>query len=533
MKIKVVIGANYGDEGKGLVTNFLTRKAQENGDKVIVCLSNGGPQRGHTVLQAGERHIFHHFGSGTLSGADTYISRAFFVNPMTFISEYNELYEDNKFKVYIDPYCLVTTPFDMIINQITSRVFGYKNSCGFGIWETYKNRNRSDKIHNLKWFKDSLEEGNESAIVNYLQNRYLSLKVDVYASVMDKFKEEHNEEIKNNDPYLIYPSATGTDTHVDEYCKDIDFHGLIKHWVSDLKKFFDLPGVTVFEDDSPAILRRQYKNVLNRYSTMIVENGQGLLLDKMTDKVYGTPSDTTGFGSIKLLNSLFLDINNGSKNDIKVTDVKLVYVTRHYLTRHGDGPMIGNPINPPEEDKTNVPNMHQGTIRFSSLDTGDLRRRIQEDYYKCRDYNDLSFVNRDRIKYSVFVTHGNSISNNKLSQIGFEFRYCTCDLVVIDSEDYPTKKIDDMVNMLTRYKDDTLLISTRSVRSALSAEYYNTGNHVEIEYPKDSTGDTGYIGDHTITTCENSDIYLDCNGRLDIANLPYTLDEIRYLINRI
>ena len=60
--INIVIGANYGDEGKGFVTNWLSNQYDENNS--IIILNNGGAQRGHTVESSnGFRHVFHHFGS--------------------------------------------------------------------------------------------------------------------------------------------------------------------------------------------------------------------------------------------------------------------------------------------------------------------------------------------------------------------------------------------------------------------------------------------------------------------------------------
>ena len=54
--VKIVIGANFGDEGKGLMTDYFT-----SGSNDIVVLSNGGAQRGHTVTKTnGIRHVFHH-----------------------------------------------------------------------------------------------------------------------------------------------------------------------------------------------------------------------------------------------------------------------------------------------------------------------------------------------------------------------------------------------------------------------------------------------------------------------------------------
>ena len=53
--IKIVIGANFGDEGKGLMTDYFSQKP----NSIVVC-SNGGAQRGHTVTTPdGIRHVFH------------------------------------------------------------------------------------------------------------------------------------------------------------------------------------------------------------------------------------------------------------------------------------------------------------------------------------------------------------------------------------------------------------------------------------------------------------------------------------------
>src|SRR5471032_1189579 len=74
-----VIGAGYGDEGKGLLVDALAAA----GETAIVCRSNGGAQAGHTVTLAdGRRHVFHHLGSGALAGAATHLSRFFVHHPM-------------------------------------------------------------------------------------------------------------------------------------------------------------------------------------------------------------------------------------------------------------------------------------------------------------------------------------------------------------------------------------------------------------------------------------------------------------------
>src|SRR5258708_6994888 len=103
----VVIGANYGDEGKGKMVDYLV--SQITNEKVVVRF-NGGAQAGHTVmLPDGKRHIFSHFGSGTLANAQTYLAKHFVCNPILFWKEYRQLSELSITpKVAVDPRCFVT-----------------------------------------------------------------------------------------------------------------------------------------------------------------------------------------------------------------------------------------------------------------------------------------------------------------------------------------------------------------------------------------------------------------------------------------
>ena len=154
--IKAVIGANYGDEGKGLITDYFCHKAVSDGKSCVGVCTNGGAQRGHTVeTEDNKRHIFSHFSSGTLCGAHTYLSPLYILNPMIFATEYSELARDG-----IKPYVLAdnnarwSSPFDMILNQIVEESRGDKKhgSCGIGIWETVYRYRKMRDIYSLKDF---------------------------------------------------------------------------------------------------------------------------------------------------------------------------------------------------------------------------------------------------------------------------------------------------------------------------------------------------------------------------------------------
>lgn len=143
MKMYAVIGANFGDEGKGLVTNKLAEKLTN----AIVVRHNGGAQAGHTVCKRFDkrtiRHVFHHIGSGYLSNADTYLSEKFILNPILLRREIDELYEEtknvrvNRINIFVNPNCRISTIYDMIANQNSKENMAH-GSCGVGIFQTIK-----------------------------------------------------------------------------------------------------------------------------------------------------------------------------------------------------------------------------------------------------------------------------------------------------------------------------------------------------------------------------------------------------------
>ena len=56
----VIVGAQWGDEGKGKVVDLLTRRVQ------VVARYNGGHNAGHTVIVGDKKYIVHVIPSGIL-----------------------------------------------------------------------------------------------------------------------------------------------------------------------------------------------------------------------------------------------------------------------------------------------------------------------------------------------------------------------------------------------------------------------------------------------------------------------------------
>lgn len=350
--VKFVIGANYGDEGKGLVSANLAAKAQRDGKKCLTILYNGGSQRGHTVEFGNFRHVYHHFAAGSEFDSDTYFHQDFLVNPITFVQEYNGIYE-----CYMDARCRIVTPFDMIANQFAEQGRDVRHgSCGMGIFETITRYNSGGRILTRK--------------VGDLCNLINDSLYDYITDVQRYY--EHRKGIR-------FDSIPG-----------LDVEGLKRHWADDFNTM--VANVSIVYDWS-------VKNLLNCYDVIIFEGGQGLALDmdNMVDFPHLTPSNT---GCKKMIPFIIGTLGEN-------TPVELYYVTRSYLTRHGNGPMPDGCLDYSmiEQDMTNHPNPWQGTLRlagFTSKSIADMIGRIYKD--KSETYG------MDNVVCNLVVTHTNEIA---------------------------------------------------------------------------------------------------------------------------
>lgn len=351
IEAKAVIGANYGDEGKGLVTDFLANEAMNKYGNCLVICNNGGAQRSHTVvLEDGTRHAFRHFGSGTFRKADTYLSEHFILNPIIFREEFQELGRLGfKPKVYIDKDCRVSTFYEMILNQMLEQSRENKHgSCGLGIWETEKVY-RYNNIWHYKDFKSA----------------------DTY-KIMQEMKVRENLFIYNLNRYRR--SGTISKKVLNEWFSIINDYKIRFHFLDDLTFILE----NTIETDA---------EIVRRYDSIIFENGQGLLLNRDKNNVHTTPSYTGMHNIIEFEKSFSGEFY-----------VEPYYVTRTYMTRHGAGQFeteckkenLGNI----EYDKTNIPNPHQGILRYGTLDFSELLTRIRND--------------TDR-EFSLYVTHTNEV----------------------------------------------------------------------------------------------------------------------------
>jgi adenylosuccinate synthase len=81
----VIVGAQWGDEGKGKIVDLLAQ------DSELVCRYQGGPNAGHTIVVDGETFKIRQIPSGVLRGKTCVIGAGCVVDPEVFLAEVDEL----------------------------------------------------------------------------------------------------------------------------------------------------------------------------------------------------------------------------------------------------------------------------------------------------------------------------------------------------------------------------------------------------------------------------------------------------------
>lgn len=326
IRAQAVIGAAYGDEGKGLMVDRLAAATQN----AVVVRSNGGAQAGHTVVSPnGQRHVFHHVGSGTFAGAATHFSRFFVAHPMLLLDELTALAKlGYRPRLTSDPDVFVTTPYDVIINQAVEMARGTARhgSCGLGFGETIERNLRPEFTLTMRdLFRPDLK-----ARLIAIRDQWLPQRLE----------------------------TLGLTTLPDELAAALKAEATLRRFVEDCEATLD--HVSLWPD------RR-----LAQLGPVIFEAAQGLLLDQDFGTFPHVTRSNTG-----LANMLAITTEAG------IDTLDVTYATRIYTTRHGAGPLKGETQtleNIRVVDPTNAPNDWQGTLRLAPLDLDALRVAIAHD----------------------------------------------------------------------------------------------------------------------------------------------------------
>ena len=331
MRTIAVIGKNFGDEGKGFTCSRLASSLKN----ALIIKHNGGGQAGHTVEdpEGKWRFIHHQIGAGAEYHVPTLFADSFMPDLFQLGKEVKEFTELFGFQpiLYSEKNARITTIDDVLLNMGAELARGKNRhgSCGMGIEECVQ-RNAAGygiTVEELAtWSNQELLDRLKHIRKEYTERR--AEIVGIQAPASSKAMRQSN---------LMNP-----------YYEMLNNERVLENFVEEVKENVKL--LTLVDAD---------RKWLEKFQHLIFETGQGLLLDQdYEDYAPHLTSSKTGIhNSVIFLEKrgLFLD--------------EAIYVTRPYVTRHGNGPLPCE-VDPSElpgvgEDLTNRPNEWQGTLRYA------------------------------------------------------------------------------------------------------------------------------------------------------------------------
>ena len=331
MRTIAVIGKNFGDEGKGFTCSRLASSLK----KSLIIKHNGGGQAGHTVEdpEGKWRFIHHQIGAGAEYHVPTLFADSFMPDLFQLGKEVKDFTELFGFQpiLYSEKNAQITTIDDVLLNMGAELARGKNRhgSCGMGIEECVQRNaagygitveelaimSKQDLLHRLKQIRKE-----------YSERRAKTLGIQAPAS--SKAMRQSN---------LMNP-----------YYEMLNNDTVLENFVEEVKKNVKL--LSLVDAD---------RKWLEQFQHLIFETGQGLLLDQ--DYEAYAPHLTSSKTGIHNP-AIFLE-----KRDLSLDEA--IYVTRPYLTRHGNGPLPcesdRSELPGVGEDLTNRPNEWQGTLRYA------------------------------------------------------------------------------------------------------------------------------------------------------------------------
>lgn len=391
----VVVGARYGDEGKGLMVDYVSKDT----GNVLNIKANGGSQAGHTVCTLDKldmipyKHwVFHSIGSATLRNplAVTYLSKYFVLDIERLLEEkkHLELIYNIDAKVVIDKQCGIILPIDYLINQLLEDTRTKRHgSCGLGLYEQF---NRSNK--NIQFKVDDIIKCKD-------KEQLYGLMMDIQTVYYTLRKPEINKELKKSGCEILEDEweclfgkiKKNTEKLVERIDKDMG-------WIYGCEQpEWSTLNVSMYNNISVVDgLQNEIKEI---YQSVVWECGQGLELDKNNKENYPnlTPSNTGTKNIIDMINEYGIeDIFN---------KIEVIYVSRSYDTKHGAGNFETEKESIVSDfglyDRTNQENYYQGSLRYGTLNMGRMKQLVIGDFYNMYE----TFKNRINISGAIAITH--------------------------------------------------------------------------------------------------------------------------------
>ena len=352
MRTIAVIGKNFGDEGKGYTCSRLASSLKN----ALIIKHNGGGQAGHTVEdpEGKWRFIHHQIGAGAEYHVPTLFADSFMPDLFQLGKEVKEFTELFGFQsiLYSEKNARVTTIDDVLLNMGAEFARGKNRhgSCGMGIEECVQRNaagyeitlediatmSNPDLLHRLKHIRKE-----------YTGKRAEILRIQAPESSKDK-KQSNLMNLSTASTSSNPSNSTTFSNFSNPYYEMLNNETVLENFVEEVKQNVKL--LTLVDAD---------RKWLEGFQHLIFETGQGLLLDQ--DYEAYAPHLTSSKTGIHNP-AIFLE-----KRGLSLDEA--IYVTRPYVTRHGNGPLPcevdRSELPGVGEDLTNQPNEWQGTLRYA------------------------------------------------------------------------------------------------------------------------------------------------------------------------
>ena len=226
----VVIGAQWGDEGKGKVIDLLTKQAE------AVVRFQGGHNAGHTLVINGEKTVLHLIPSGIFNDVKCIIGNGVVLHIPTLFEEIESLAEkgvniENNF--LISSQCPLILPTHILLDNARERALGNKaiGTTGRGIGPAYEDKVGRRTIHLIDLLDPNKFREKLQHLMEYhnflLKNHFHSDTSDIkeveelwlsFASKISPFVADTSLEINDllsNDKKILFEGAQGSMLDID------------------------------------------------------------------------------------------------------------------------------------------------------------------------------------------------------------------------------------------------------------------------------------------------------------------------------
>lgn len=126
-KVDLLVGAQWGDEGKGKVVDML------GSDVDVFVRFQGGANAGHTVISDGEKTVFHLLPSGMLyPGKLCVLGNGLVIDPEQFLAETSELFNKgrDRARLAVSPHAHVVMPYHKMLDKLQEEARGKGRKIG-------------------------------------------------------------------------------------------------------------------------------------------------------------------------------------------------------------------------------------------------------------------------------------------------------------------------------------------------------------------------------------------------------------------